>query len=102
MSGKKILEVIHGAKHCRDGAGLAPLLKFCSLELSEFAEAWALGLERKKTTLATDDKVRPPATVPSTDSFPGVRIREGVEELEPCCDYGFLERYVLWHESIVS
>ena len=102
MSGKDLPDVIDAPEDGSDGAGGTPLLELGTLQLGEFAEAWALGLERKKTTLATDDKVRPPATVPSTDSFPGVRIREGVEELEPCCDDGFLERYVLRHESIVS
>jgi hypothetical protein len=102
MSNKHLDDVIDGAEDSSDGAGGTPLLELGTLELRDLPDARALGLEGEQVTLATADKVRPPAAVPSADSLSGVRVRESVEELEPCCDDGFLERYVRFHRSIVT
>jgi len=102
MKNEKILNVVHGAEHSSDGASSTPLLELSTLELSDLTDARSLGLEGEQTTLATDNKVRPPAAVPPTYSLPGVRVGELVEEAQPCCDDGFLERYVLFHGGIVS
>ena len=102
MSNEHLDDVIYGAEHCRDGAGSTPLLELGTLQLGDLTDARALSLEGEELTLATDNKVRPPATVPPTDSLPGVRVGEGVEEVEARLNDGFLERYVLFHRSIVT
>ena len=68
-------EVVNRPEHGSDGTGAAPLLELGSLQLGDLPDARALGLEGEQPTLATDNKVRPPAAVPAADGLPGVRVR---------------------------
>jgi len=85
-----------------DGAGGTPPLELGALQLADLPDAGSLSLENEQPALATDNKVRPPGSIPTAGDLPGVCVGELVEELEPGCDDGFLERYVLWHERSIT
>ncbi|RKZ05683.1 hypothetical protein DRQ25_15615 [Candidatus Fermentibacteria bacterium] len=102
MNEEDVPQVVGGAEDGSDGTGSTPLLKLGTLQPADLPDAGALGLEGQQPALATDNKVRPPAAIPAARHFPGVRVGELVEESQPRCDDGFLERYVLFHTRRIA